>query len=233
MIECFPITREEVVRLALPLLSVAVPMLVLPSVNETVPLGVPVPLAAATVAVRVTGPPRAGVPDERLSDVVVDAGVEVVVVVPGDAGPLQPRISIGKQAALRTARVTNCLRRLRSPNSSNAAAATNGASREARSAVDELTVPLVRGEVSWMVNGEENTPLLSVTGPKEHASPVGRVDGHARLSEAGTAAPETGVTVTVADPLLDVEEIVKVAGLIVTVNAGVVVITALTAAPDE
>jgi hypothetical protein len=78
-----------------------------------------------------------------------------------------------------------------------------------------------------------NTPLLAVTGPKEQARPAGKVDGHAKLSEAGIAAPETGVTVTVADPLFDVDEIVRLEGLIATVNAGVVVIMTVGTDPAE
>lgn len=224
---------EEVVRLAFPLLSVAVPMLVLPSMNVTIPLGVPAPLAAAAVTVRVTGPPRAGAVDETLSAVVVAVGRGFVGAVPDDLDPPQPRITSGRQAAASTAIVTNSFRLLRSPNSNRAAAATKGTSREARSGLDELVVPMLNGEASWTVNCEVNVPLLAVTGPNEHASPDGKVDGQEKVRDAGTDAPETGVTVTVADPPVDVDEIVTLAGLMATVKAGVVVITTLAIAPDE
>lgn len=52
MIECDPTARVDVVSIALPPLSVPVPRAVVPSLNVTVPVGVPD--VAVTVAVKVT-----------------------------------------------------------------------------------------------------------------------------------------------------------------------------------
>ncbi len=55
MIECGPIERLEVEKVAIPLeLSTDEPRVVVPSLNVTLPVGVPVPDVGATVAVNVT-----------------------------------------------------------------------------------------------------------------------------------------------------------------------------------
>lgn len=55
---CEPALSEEVVKVACPeALSVPVPSVVAPSLNVTVPLGVPPPLAGVTVAVKITACP--------------------------------------------------------------------------------------------------------------------------------------------------------------------------------
>ena len=130
------------------MLSVAVPMFVVPSMKETEPLGVPVPLTGATAAVKVTELLRAGALDETLNVVVVDAGVGLGGGVLDFPDPPQPRIAKGKQAVKRSARVTNILRLLRRPNRNRADATTNGIRSEARSAVDAVGCPLARGEAS-------------------------------------------------------------------------------------
>jgi hypothetical protein len=53
VIECEPLGSDEVVTLALPLLSAMVPNTVVPDLKVTVPVGVPV-VDDATVAVKVT-----------------------------------------------------------------------------------------------------------------------------------------------------------------------------------
>ena len=53
--ECDPMPREEDVIVALPPDTVAIPMVLLPSLNATVPIGVPDPgTLADRVAVKVT-----------------------------------------------------------------------------------------------------------------------------------------------------------------------------------
>src|SRR5262249_34417291 len=54
----FPTASERVLKVALPAVSVPLPMLAPPSRNVTVPLGVPVPELAVTVAVNVTAWPN-------------------------------------------------------------------------------------------------------------------------------------------------------------------------------
>src|SRR5881396_3211640 len=80
VIEWLPTDSElVVVNVAWPELSVPVPSVVLPSLNVTVPVGVPVPGAAAlTVAVKVTDSPETELPD-GLTDVVVSALLTVWV----------------------------------------------------------------------------------------------------------------------------------------------------------
>jgi hypothetical protein len=59
VIVCVPTVRDEVVKVALPELKLAVPSVVEPSRNVTVPVGVPEPGATAlTVAVNVTDWPN-------------------------------------------------------------------------------------------------------------------------------------------------------------------------------
>jgi len=69
VIESLPTGRLEVVKLAVPPLSVPLPSTVLPFLNVTVPVGVP--LAALTVAVKVTDWPEVIVAAEAASVVVV------------------------------------------------------------------------------------------------------------------------------------------------------------------
>jgi len=57
VIECVPAVSVDVRKVATPLLfSVPVPIVFVPSMNVTVPVGMP-PLPAVTVAVHVTGVP--------------------------------------------------------------------------------------------------------------------------------------------------------------------------------
>src|SRR5881628_35048 len=54
-----PVASDEVINVAWPVVSVPVPSVVAPSLNVTVPVGVPAPgAAAATVAVNVTAWPN-------------------------------------------------------------------------------------------------------------------------------------------------------------------------------
>jgi hypothetical protein len=67
-----PVVRDDVVNVACPeALSVPMPIVVVPSSNVTVPVGVPVPLLGVTVAVKVTDCPNVlGFGDEVRSVVV-------------------------------------------------------------------------------------------------------------------------------------------------------------------
>ncbi len=59
MIEWIPVARDELENVACPAESVIVPIVVVPSLNVTVPEGVPAPGAVAvTVAVNVTDWPK-------------------------------------------------------------------------------------------------------------------------------------------------------------------------------
>jgi hypothetical protein len=59
VIECDPTARDDVLKVAEPALSVPVPIDVVPSLNVTVPVGVPLPGAVVlTVAVNVTDWPN-------------------------------------------------------------------------------------------------------------------------------------------------------------------------------
>ena len=59
MTECEPIVSEELLKVAIPALSVPVPNVVVPSLKVTVPVGVPPPGATAeTVAVNITDRPN-------------------------------------------------------------------------------------------------------------------------------------------------------------------------------
>ena len=73
MIECDPAARSDLVSVATPPLRVPVPNSVTPSLNVTVPAGVPTPVApVATVAVHVTACPTfEGFKDEATAVVVV------------------------------------------------------------------------------------------------------------------------------------------------------------------
>ena len=75
MIECVPAVENEVARVALPELSVAVPSEVVPSRKVTVPVAV----EGVTVAVSVTVAPVATDVGEAVSAVVVAVSVEVTV----------------------------------------------------------------------------------------------------------------------------------------------------------
>ncbi len=66
---CVPTVKAEVVNVATPLLSVPHPSTVVPSLKETVPVGVP-PLASVTRAVNVTACPCCDGLAEELSVVV-------------------------------------------------------------------------------------------------------------------------------------------------------------------
>jgi hypothetical protein len=76
VIECEPIDKPDVARVALPLLnSVPVPSVAAPSLNVTVPVGVPIPEVGATVAVKVTGCPSIeGLPEEATVEAVAVGG---------------------------------------------------------------------------------------------------------------------------------------------------------------
>jgi len=67
--ECVPAARVEVLNCACPLLSATVPSAVAPSLNVTVPVGVPE--ADVTVAVNVTDCPTFDGFNEETSEVVV------------------------------------------------------------------------------------------------------------------------------------------------------------------
>ena len=102
-----------------------------------------------------------------------------------------------------------------------------------------LEVPLVAsfvrlttsGEAVWSVSVEVTAPALAAVGwLKEHAIPVGSVDGQEKVSDAGASATlpvGVAVTVTVPAPLA---AIVTDAGLIDTVNAPATLTDAVTAA---
>jgi hypothetical protein len=76
VIEREPAESVEVVKVALPVApSVPVPRFVPPSLNVTVPVGVPVPLVCATVAVKVTEFPY--VEEPGLAESVVVVGVRL------------------------------------------------------------------------------------------------------------------------------------------------------------
>jgi hypothetical protein len=77
VIECVPAVENEVARVALPELSVAVPSEVVPSRKVTVPVAV----EGVTVAVSVTVAPVATDVGEAVSAVVVAVSVEVTVMV--------------------------------------------------------------------------------------------------------------------------------------------------------
>jgi hypothetical protein len=66
-----PAARELVVRAAVPLNSGAVPKIVEPLLNVTVPAGVVAPEAAVTLAVKVTLDPALACAEDTLSVVVV------------------------------------------------------------------------------------------------------------------------------------------------------------------
>jgi len=74
VIECVPTVKVEVVNVATPLgSSVPVPSVVLPSWNVTVPVGAILPgETAATVAVRMTGWPKAEESTDEPSIAVAD-----------------------------------------------------------------------------------------------------------------------------------------------------------------
>ena len=77
-----PAASAEVVKLAWPPLRVAVPSVVPPSANVTVPVGVPEPLVEATVAVKVTAcPTLLGLTEEASAVVVVVVAAAVQVAV--------------------------------------------------------------------------------------------------------------------------------------------------------
>ena len=63
--------RPEVLKVALPPDSVALPIVLPPSVKETTPVGEPIP---ETAAVKVTGCPEISVVGDAISVVVVTAG---------------------------------------------------------------------------------------------------------------------------------------------------------------
>ena len=67
----FPVGKMELVSVAMPLESVAVPITFEPSRKVTVPVGRAVPVAPFTEAVRVSGAPLATVLDDAVSAVVV------------------------------------------------------------------------------------------------------------------------------------------------------------------
>src|SRR6516164_2025800 len=72
-----PTDSAEVGNVAIPLLSsVSVPSVVLPSVNVTVPVGVPDPEVGLTVAVNVTFCPATDVPADEVTAVVVFVRME-------------------------------------------------------------------------------------------------------------------------------------------------------------
>ena len=85
VIECDPVERLEIASVATPLeLSVADPRLVLPLKNVTVPVGVPVPEVALTVAVNVTFWLRTEGFGEELNAVVVPIRLLIVSVSAGE-----------------------------------------------------------------------------------------------------------------------------------------------------
>ena len=74
MIECEAAESEAVVKVAWPALRVPVPRVVAPSLNVTVPVGVPLPGGAAvTVAVKVTAWPNTDGLPEAATAVLVSA----------------------------------------------------------------------------------------------------------------------------------------------------------------
>src|SRR5437867_2951274 len=80
MIEWLPTVRAVVANVAVPLVSVAVPSVLLPSRKVRVPVGVPAPGAtAATVAVKVTDWPRPDGLSEEVTAVVLLAWLIVCV----------------------------------------------------------------------------------------------------------------------------------------------------------
>ena len=82
-----PNARVEVVRVALPELRAACPITVDdPSMKVICPVGVPLPVAGATVAVSVRVEPKTGVP-EMASVVVVAARLDTTVVVSASTLP--------------------------------------------------------------------------------------------------------------------------------------------------
>jgi hypothetical protein len=78
VIECDPTASVDVVNAALPLLSAPVPSLVVPSLNVTDPVGVPV-VDDCTIAVKVTGLPFFEELSEELTVLDVAAFVTVCV----------------------------------------------------------------------------------------------------------------------------------------------------------
>jgi len=68
---CEPAASVEVENVAAPLFTVAVPSEVVPSLNVTVPVGLPLPDCAVTVAVNCTLCPTVGVMFEAVSEVLV------------------------------------------------------------------------------------------------------------------------------------------------------------------
>jgi len=89
VIECEPAARAEVANVAEPdAFSVPVPRLVAPSRNDTVPVGVFVPLAGVTLAIKETLAPDAAV-DGPVSTVVVprSAAALMVIEIAGDVLP--------------------------------------------------------------------------------------------------------------------------------------------------
>src|SRR5690242_19943495 len=89
VIWCVPTPRAAVLRAARPPLRPTVPRTVPPSRNVTVPLGVAVPLAARTVAVKVTDWPAVGalVEAARLVSVAVRTGATVTVTADDELPP--------------------------------------------------------------------------------------------------------------------------------------------------
>jgi hypothetical protein len=75
VIECAPTASVEVLNVAVPELSVPVPICVAPSLKVTVPVGLPDPDFGATVAVNVTVCPVVGVVADAASEVFVATGV--------------------------------------------------------------------------------------------------------------------------------------------------------------
>ncbi len=74
MIECEPTESEAVVKVAWPALRLAVPRVVAPSLNVTVPVGVPLPGGVeVTVAVKVTAWPNTDGLPEAVTAVLVSA----------------------------------------------------------------------------------------------------------------------------------------------------------------
>jgi hypothetical protein len=84
VIDCVPAARVVVVSVATPTaLRVAVPRLVVPSRNVTVPVGTLVPDCGETVAVKVTLCPLLMVVAEEVRTVLVGAAAEVMVTLTG------------------------------------------------------------------------------------------------------------------------------------------------------
>lgn len=104
--ECEPTDKEEDVNVASPLVSVCVPSVFEPSLNVTVPVGVPPPAAGDTVAVKVTDCPQTEGLAEDVTEVVVvgcpipvpvkeiDAGTTLKLLVMLRAPALEP-IALG------------------------------------------------------------------------------------------------------------------------------------------